>query len=59
MSLIPRCPRCGGLEVVNGPMGRSMASRCKCHDDEPNALRGDILDLEAKPLGDGRYRVAV
>jgi hypothetical protein len=36
-----------------------MASRCKCHDDEPNALRGDILDLEARPVGGGRYRVAV
>jgi hypothetical protein len=47
MSLLPRCDRCGGLEVVNGPMGRSMESRCKCGDDEPNALRGDpILDSE-------------
>jgi hypothetical protein len=59
MSLLPRCDRCGGLEVVNGPMGRSMESRCKCGEGEPNALRGDILDLEAKPLGGGRYRVAV
>jgi hypothetical protein len=40
-------------------MGRSMESRCKCGEDEPNALRGDILDLEARPLGGGRYRVAV
>jgi hypothetical protein len=32
MSLVPRCDRCGGLEVINGPMGRSMESRCKCNE---------------------------
>ena len=41
MSLVPRCPFCGGLEVVNGPLGRSMKSRCKCNDDEPNLLKGE------------------
>jgi hypothetical protein len=34
MSLVPRCDRCGGLEVINGPMGRSMESRCKCNEQD-------------------------